>query len=238
MSHAWNRALIARSAAAAALILSISLPALAGDVFYDVTLGLNVGDDSRFFLNLTNDRYPAPQQVSVAVVKRCPRPADDFPVVMLLASESRRSPDAVLAMRLRGMSWTDVLLQLNLSPDVLFVGMDRDPGPPYGNAWGYWKRHGGRPDKRRFALSDAQVVDLAKLQITSSYYRVSPYAIVGQRQRGVSVERYAVSKGRPSGQAPAKKGGAASKGSGSKQGQGQKQGKGQGHGQGHHPEKH
>src|SRR5262245_56024911 len=162
MTQARNPAPLARSAAAAALVLSISLPALAGDVFYDVTLGLNVGDDSRFFLNLTNDRYPAPQQVSVAVVKRCPRPADDFPVVMLLASESRRSPDAVLAMRLRGMSWTDVLFELHLSPEVLFVGMDRDPGPPYGNAWGYWKRHGGRPDKRRFAISDAQVVDLVK----------------------------------------------------------------------------
>lgn len=230
MTQARNRAPIARSTAAATLILSIVVPALAGDLFYDVTLGLNVGDDSRFFLNLTNARYPALHQNSVAVVKRCARPADDFPVVMLLASESRRSPDAVLAMRLRGMSWTDVLLELRLSPDVLFVGMDRDPGPPYGNAWGYWKRHGGRPDKRRFALSDAQVVDLAKLQIASSYYHVSPYAVVGQRQRGVSVERYAVEKGRPSGEAQAKNGGgAASKGSRSK---------GHGHGQGHKPEKH
>jgi len=220
----------ARCAAAAALILALSGPALAGDAFYDVTLGLNVGDDSRFFLNLTNERYPTPSQVSVAVVKRCPRPADDYPVIMLLASSSRRSPDAVLAMRLRGLTWTDILFELRLSPEVLFVGMDRDPGPPYGNAWGYWKKHGGRPDKRRFTLSDAQVVDLAKLQIASSYYRVSPYSIVGQRQHGVSVERYAANKGRPAGAGPAK--------SGASKGQRQDHGKEHGHGQGKPPKNH
>jgi hypothetical protein len=224
MTHARHRAPIARTATAAALILSLFVPALAGDAFYDVTLGLRVGDDARFFLNLTNDRYPAPSQVSVAVVKRCPRPADDFPVIMLLASESRRSPDAVLAMRLRGLTWTDILFELRLSPDVLFVGMDRDPGPPYGNAWGYWKKHGGRPGKRRFTISDAQVVDLAKLRIASSYYRVSPYSIIGQRQRGVSVERYAANKGRPSGAGPAKKG--ASKGPGKDHGKEHGQGQG------------
>lgn len=217
---------------AAALLLLLPGSAAAGDVFYDVTLGLRIGDDSRFFLNLTNQHYAPPSQVAVDVVKRCPRPSDDYPVVLLLASASRRPADSILAMRLRGLSWSDVLFELRLSPAILFAGMDRDPGPPYGNAWGHWKQHRSQKQRGRFVLSDAQIVDLVKLQITSSYYRVSPYAIAGERQRGVTVERFAVIKGRPAGAAPAKTSGSPSKGKRPERGQGQP------HGQGHAPKNH
>jgi hypothetical protein len=227
MTHSRLVAPWARRAAAAAVVLFMTGPALAGDVFYDVTLGLRIGDDSRFFLNLTNQHYAPPPDMAVAVVKRCPRPADDYPVILFLSSASRRPADAILAMRLRGLSWTDILIDLRLSPAVLFAGLDRDPGPPYGNAWGHWKHHKRQPKKARFVLSDAQVVDLVKLQVAASYYRVNPYAIVGERQRGVSVERYSVVKGRPAGAAPAKSKGSASKGARPERGQGQPRGQGQ-----------
>jgi len=232
MTHSRLVALCARGVAVAALALMVPGRALAGDAFFDLTLGLKIGDDARFFLNLTNQHYAPSSQAAVAVVKRCPRPADDYPVIMLLASASRKPADAILAMRLRGLSWSDILFDLRVSPQVLFLGLDRDPGPPYGNAWGHWRHHKSQPKKGRFALPDAQVADLVKLQIASSYYRVSPYTIVSQRQRGVSVERYAVIKGRPAGAAPAKMSGSPSKGARPERG------KGHARGQGQSPQKH
>lgn len=224
-------------AAAVAMALGPSA-ALAADLFYSATLGLPIGDDARFFLNLTNQHYAAPAPLATSIVRRCPRPEDDFPVVMMLAHAAGRPVDAVLSLRLRGLSWAEVMTRIDLSPRVLFVGLDHDPGPPYGHAWGHWKSHGDRPGAERaapYAIADAQVVDLAKLQIASAYYRVSPYTIVGERQRGVTVERFAVMHGRPSGSVDA-----ANHSGGPQGGKRPAKGHGNGHGQGdgaehHHP---
>jgi hypothetical protein len=198
----------ARSAVFAAVAFTTLLwpaAASAADMFYDATIAMKIGDDGRFFLNLTNEHYAVPERTAVAVVKRCPRPQDDYPVVMLLARLSGRSPDAILSMRLHGAPWVDVFARNQVSPDVLFVGMDRDPGPPYGHAWGYWRKHGPDADARA-ALSDDQIADLAKLQIVSGYYHVSPYTVIAERQRGSTIERYAVVHGLPAGAVPAKQG--------------------------------
>ncbi|HYV84422.1 MAG TPA: hypothetical protein VFB49_00775 [Patescibacteria group bacterium] len=227
-----------RPAVLAAAAVSILFPpavASAADLFYNATIGLKVNDDARFFLNLTNEHYAVPEPTAVAVVKRCPRPQDDYPVVMLLARASGRSADAILSMRLHGAPWVDVFARCQVSPDVLFVGMDRDPGPPYGHAWGYWKKHDHGGDARA-ALSDVQITDLAKLQIVSGYYHVSPYTVVAERQRGSTIERYAVVHGRPAGAVAAKQG---HPGHGPRPERGDDghgphdQGHGQGHGAGH-----
>jgi hypothetical protein len=183
---------------AATVVLAPSLcttTARAADLFYSATLDLPVGDDARFFLNLTNRHYAPPQPVAVDIVTRCARPADDFPVVMLLAEASGRDPGTILAMRLEGRSWSAIFVKLNVSHDVLFTGLDHDPGPPYGRAWGHWKNHRG--SKKKFALDDAHVIALAKLQTVSAYYRVSPYRVTTEVRNGKSVERYAVAHGRP-----------------------------------------
>jgi hypothetical protein len=167
----------------------------AADLFYDATLDLPVGDDARFFLNLTNRHYAPPQPVGVDILTRCARPADDFPIVMLLADASGRDPGTILSLRLGGSSWSAIFVKLNVSHDVLFAGLDHDPGPPYGKAWGHWKNHRGQDTK--LALADDQIVALAKLQTVSAYYRVSPYRVTAETNRGMSVERYAVAHGRP-----------------------------------------
>jgi hypothetical protein len=227
--------LVLAGTALAALLLPAA--AFAADTFYNATIGLRVGDDARFFLNMTNEHYAVPEPTAVAVVNRCPRPQDDYPVVMFVARLSGRSPDAILAMRLHGAPWVDVFARAQVSPDVLFVGMDRDPGPPYGHAWGYWKKHGGSGDART-ALSDEQIADLAKLQIVSGYYHVSPYSVISERQRGTTIERYAVVHGRPAGAVPARQGHPnhgqhPDRGENHGEGHGNGHDHGQGHGDGH-----
>ncbi len=101
-------------------------------VTFDVSAGLPIGDDAKVFLNVTNEYYAPQPEVAMAVVQRCPHPEDDFPSVLLLAQASGRAPGEILGLRLRGESWNDIMFNLHVSPSVLFSGLDRDPGPPYG----------------------------------------------------------------------------------------------------------
>src|SRR5438309_5849000 len=122
----------------AALALCLSLPVAPAHaaVFYDATVRLNLGGDDRIFLNVANDYFAPPPAVAATIVERCPSPVDDYPVIMLLARASRRSPDEILRLRLDYLPWSEIMVRLNVSPAVLFAGLDRDPGPPYGKAWG------------------------------------------------------------------------------------------------------
>ncbi|HEU4402906.1 MAG TPA: hypothetical protein VFT43_12455 [Candidatus Polarisedimenticolia bacterium] len=176
----------------ALVLLCSGLTARAG-VFYDASLGLDVGDDARIFLNITNDYYAPQATVATRIVQRCPRPENDFPVIMLLARASHRPPDAILQLWLTNRSWADIMFELNVPPSVLFVGLNRDPGPPYGKAWGRYKEHHGRGP---LVISDRDVVELAKLQIASGYYHVNPYSVIAERQKGTKIERYAADRHR------------------------------------------
>jgi len=162
-------------------------------VFYDATLDLGLRDDARIFLNVTNDYFAPPPAVAVDLVQRCPDPVADYPVVLLLARASRRSPQEILKLRLDYLSWSDILFRLNISPAVLFAGLDRDPGPPYGKAWGYWRKH---PRGDRFEIRDRDVAEFAKLQVAAGYHHTSPYTIISERKRGITVEQYVAEKNR------------------------------------------
>lgn len=178
-------------------------PARAADVFYDASLALPISDDARFFLNVTN-RYYGSQQQAVQVLDRCPNPDLDFPVVMFLAQIAGKRADVVLSLRRKGLPWSEVMVRLQVEPDRLFAGFDRDPGPPYGKAWGHYKDHRGRGAKGPFAVDDRAVQDLVRLQIASGALRVNPYTIVSERRRGMSVDRFVVIHSQPSGVAAAK----------------------------------
>lgn len=181
----------ARRLALAALALVASGGLCRAGVFYDVSLGLDVGDDARLFLNLTNDYFAPPAAVATRVVRRCPRPENDYPVILLLARASRRPADQILELWLTNRSWAEIMFDLRISPAILFVGLGRDPGPPYGKAWGRYRAFKGRGP---YPISDRDVVELAKLQVAAGYYHVSPYAIIAERQKGVHIERYAADR--------------------------------------------
>ncbi|HUD70734.1 MAG TPA: hypothetical protein VMQ62_02130 [Dongiaceae bacterium] len=209
--------------AAAAVLLCASATARAGDLVIDAGLSIDLSDDARFFLNLSNRQYAPPQPVAIDLLQRCPQPADDFPVVLFIAEAAHKNPAAILDLRLKGRSWGEIMVSLRVTPDLLFTGMDRDPGPPYGRAWGYWKKN--RASKSPWRLDDPDIVALAKLQTVSAYYRVSPYRVSAEVQRGLTVEAYAVAHGQPPVAVPAR-------------GPNASKTKGKGHGPKNHPQHH
>lgn len=178
--------------AALALAFAASAAPARASVFYDMTLNLGLGDDQRIFLNVTNDYFAPPPAVATALIQRSPSPVDDFPVVLLLARASKRSPDEILRLRLDYLPWSDIMFRLNISPSVLFAGIDRDPGPPYGKAWGYWKKH----PREKMVIRDRDVVGLAKLQVAAGHQRVSPFTLIAERNKGVTIEHFVAEKNR------------------------------------------
>lgn len=191
-----NRWRLLACAAGILFILTASGGLARAEVSYDVTVGLNVGDDARIFLNVTNDHFAPPQREATAIVRRCRHPEDDYPVVLFLSHASGVPPGKVLDLRLQGLSWADVMFRLRVGPNILFARLDRDPGPPYGKAWGHYKKHkkGGR-----IALSDGDIIGLAKLQIAARHYGVDPRIIVSERGKGVSIEQFTAAKHRGKG---------------------------------------
>jgi hypothetical protein len=226
----------------AALALTIAGGVAKASVEFDVALGLNLNEDSRIFLNVTNQTWhPA---VATSVIQGCADPEDDFPVIAFLAYHSHRSPNFILNLRREGYGWSDIFFQINVQPSVLFVGIDRDPGPPYGKAWGYWKKHYRPGIRERYRLSDRDVVGLVKVQTASRHFGTSPFAVIeaqkeGRRPEAFTVDRWRQKHGRETwASAPAHGNGPARGGSGGDDdqdspGHGNPHGQGKNHGKGH-----
>ena len=178
----------------APLVLLLSGGASRAAVSFDVAVGMDVNEDTRIFLNVTNQVWhPA---VATTVVRGCPYPEDDFPVIAFLSYHSHRSPSFILNLRNEGYSWSEIFFQLNVSPSVLFVGIDRDPGPPYGKAWGYWQKH-YRPGARvRYRLADRDVIGLVKVQTVSRHFAAKPLAVIESQRDGRGPEVYAANRWR------------------------------------------
>ena len=145
--------------------------------------------DNQFFLNLTVSNFGIPRPEIEPVLPRLRSPEVDLPVVLFLAHESGRPVESIGAMRGRGLPWVEIFPRVGVPFDVLFVGIDRDPGPPYGRAWGYWQK---KP--KGFQLYDREIVALVNLQIGGHVCHASPFEIVQARSRGVSVVTFVADK--------------------------------------------
>jgi hypothetical protein len=180
-------------------LLCMALLLIAGGAAYpsssvDVAVGVRVNENTRIFLNVTNQTWRPP--IAPAIVQRCAVPEDDFPVVAFLAFHSHVSPSYILRLREDGYGWGDIFYRLHVSPGVLFVGIDQDPGPPYGRAWGNWRgnrRYGAYP---RYRLSDRDVVALVKIQTAARHFGVTPYEVIVAQHGGRGVEDYTADRWR------------------------------------------
>src|SRR5262249_14938350 len=117
----------------------------------------------------------------------------DLPVVLFLAQRCGRPPAEIVDLRASGVSWSVIFGRVGVTHEALFQGLDRDPGPPYGNAWGHWKR-----SPATVRLSDDEVSGLVQLQIGAHVAGMTPYDMARARGRGTPVAvMVAEKRGRP-----------------------------------------
>jgi hypothetical protein len=77
----------------------------------------------------------------------------------------------------------DITLQYGLSPKLYYVAFTEDPGPPYGKAWGHFKKH--KKNKwNEIRLSDAEIVTCVNTRFLCDRYGYTPDEVVKLRQKG------------------------------------------------------
>lgn len=110
-------------------------------------------------------------------------PEEQLPVVGLLSARAAVAPDRILGLRAEGLSFLDISIRLGLGPEIFYVPIPADPGPPYGKAWGYYRK---TPRERwsTIVLSDREIVDLANLKLCVDHYRVAPERVIELHRSG------------------------------------------------------
>lgn len=190
MKRTRMRTLVAIATLAVGTTLA-SAPAVAGFEF--LFESAKVSGDQQLFLHLAVGDSGIPRQVIEPVLPRFRSVNDDLPVALFLARTSGRPLAKIVAFRSDGMSWSAIFLNVGVPVETLFVGLDRDPGPPYGKAWGYWKKHG-----RGARFSDREIVSLVGLQVGHRITGRPTYEIARSGAAGRSLEVYvADTHGRP-----------------------------------------
>jgi len=177
----------------ALVLCAAPAPARAGTSFDFLFSMDRVSNDNQYFLNVAVSNYGYDRVVLEPVLPRLRYVEADLPVVLFLADECGRPPGYIVDLRARGLSWAVIFTRVGVPYDRLFVGIRNDPGPPYGNAWGHWKR-----DRRGVRLSDNEISGLVQVQIGARAARMGPYEMARARGQGRPVAYWvAEKKGRP-----------------------------------------
>lgn len=154
----------------------------------NVSTGISLTDGHlNGFYFAIGDYYHVPESRVVYVRRHHHIPDEELPVVFFLASRAHVNPQVIIDLRFRRrMSWLDITFHYGLTPEIFYVPVTR-VGPPYGNAYGHFKRH--KKNYRRVVLLDDDVINLVNLRFMSEYHRVAPEVVMDRRGRG---EKFAV----------------------------------------------
>jgi len=74
------------------------------------------------------------------------------------------------------------MIRFGIKPDVLFVDMKKQPGPPYGKAYGYWRKHPNRMTSRD--VTDDDVRFWVGVRTVSAYVGISAEAAYERHASG------------------------------------------------------
>jgi hypothetical protein len=208
-------------------VLSLSVLALAATpLSAQVQVGASISEEGleSFYLGI-GDYFRAPT-VQIRAVRQT-LPPDEAPVVFFLAQRAHVEPGVILRLRRDGRSWMDITLHFGLSPAIFYVPLSVDPGPPYGHAYGYYKKV-PRAKWSTIRLPDADVVNLVNLRFMRDYYDADPGSVIRLRHEGKHFAAIGHAAGRKHGRSSPP---GASHGKG--KGKSSEKKPGRGHGRGH-----
>jgi len=157
----------------------------ATDARSGVNLGVSIDDEGLRGFHLAIGEYFHVPEREVVVVRERKIPEEELPVIFFLARKVHVEPKVIVDMRLGGKSWMQITLHYGLSPEIFYIVLKEDPGPPYGKAYGYFKNR-KRTEWAHIALADNDIINLVNLRFVSEHYRYAPEEIVRLRGRGDS----------------------------------------------------
>jgi hypothetical protein len=149
---------------------AVLAPAMAG-VDIDFGVAAEIDDRTDLYFSISS-RYFGQDRETVTNWGARYRDPDDLAVVLFIRQHSERSLDELYALRQqRGLTWWEIAVRYGVPTDVWFVPVQRDPGPPYGKAYGHWKKH--KHDRATpVVFSDADLRNLVAVRMMHEYYGV------------------------------------------------------------------
>jgi len=166
---------------AATMALALS----AGIAKAEVGVGVSADNDGvKSFHMSIGEHFRVPEK-EIIVVREQKIPDDELPVVFFIAQRAKVEPGAIVKLRTGGKSWMDITHHYGLSPSIYYVAFDNDPGPPYGKAWGYYKKH-KKEEWKTIRLADADIVNSVNVKFMSDRYGYSPEQVIKMRTKGES----------------------------------------------------
>jgi len=165
--------------------LTLTLPTLillAIPVIAQVTVSGTVGTPRMAISATYNDYYKAEPKIVEGLVAQKVSD-DDISVALFLSNQAKVTPEVLIAYRTKGLSWADITIKIGVKPDVFFVVLPANPGPPYGKAWGHWKKRKAHPTLV-FDLGDDDLRNLVQLRLVSEHFKVKPAEVIKWRVSG------------------------------------------------------
>ena len=164
------------------VVAGMAAPVAQAGLDIDFGAAIRIGDDNDLFLSVSA-RYFDEDRGSIDRIALRYRNPDDLTVALFVARRSGQSGEVIHRMRTDGLSWWDISLRFGMPMDVWFVPVQRDPGPPYGKAYGHWKHH--KHNKRHaIVLTDVDVRNLVAVRMLHEYYGVSVGVAMEWRSSG------------------------------------------------------
>jgi len=151
----------------------------------DVNFGVSIGDGGLkgFYLEV-GEFFKAPE-ADVRYVRDARFSDDEIAVVLYISQRTGIRPEAIIQLRRLKKTWCEIAVHYGMSPAMFYVPLSYDPGPPYGKAYGHYKRH-GKSEWKKINLDDEDVINLVNLRFVSGYYKVPADEIVKARCSGKS----------------------------------------------------
>ena len=148
-------------------------------------LGLSGGNEGITGFNLSVGNFYRVPEREVLFVRDRGIHQEELPVVFFLAQRANVAPGAIVDLRLRGMNWMDITLHFGLQPDIYYVPVRvvGKQGPPYGNAYGYYKKHPKR-EWKKIRFKDDEIVNQVNLKFISEHYGYDPAQVMKHRSEG------------------------------------------------------
>jgi hypothetical protein len=150
------------------------------DVDFGATVRLD--DDADLYFAVSSRYFDRDRDTIERWGRRYEDP-DDLAVALFISRHAGVSLKVVFDLRRGGRTWWDVGIRVGVPTDVWFVPIRRDPGPPYGKAYGHWKNH--KHDRRQtFVLFDSDIRNLIAVKMMHDYYGVSVELAMDWRSSG------------------------------------------------------
>ena len=148
-----------------------------------VNISISIGAPGFYFSVGNFFGYP---EREVAFVHERGIPDDELSVVYFISHHAHVAPEVVIRLRtVDRWPWTRICAYYRIPPTVFYVPVT-GYGPPYGHAYGYYKRFPHERDWGRIQLRDADIVNQVNLIFISKYYHYPPEQVIRFREGGSS----------------------------------------------------